>query len=233
MPLLQEMANGLSHLLFPQLCEGCHEPLMKAEDTLCIRCFQEFTHTGYHKIPDNEAAMRFAGRVPYQQVTSLAHFVQDGLLQHLLHRLKYSNRKQIGSFLGRLLARDLQESNWISSIDLIIPIPLHPRKEAIRGYNQSTLIANGLHEILGKPVMTGCLKRVRITESQVLKSREERVANVNNAFSVTDKKVLHHKHVLLIDDVLTTGATLESAALSLLEIPGLMVSIATIGIATS
>lgn len=233
MPLFKEMAHGLTHLLFPRLCEGCYEPLMRTEDTLCLACYQAFPHTGYHKIPDNEAAMRFAGRVPYQHVTALAHFVQGGLLQHLLHGLKYNNRKNIGGFLGRLLGYDLLQSSWAGHIDLVVPVPLHPSRAAKRGYNQSALIANGLEEVLEKPAMPGCLKRVKATESQVRKSREERVVNVREAFSVTDNRPLEHKHVLLVDDVLTTGATMESAALSLLKIPGLKVSMATIGIATS
>lgn len=230
MSLLKNLSCGLSHLLFPQLCAGCCEPLMTSEDTICLSCFQEFPHTRYH-YPDNEAALRFAGRVPYQQVTALAHFVKDGLLQHLLHQLKYRNRQDIGTFLGRELGRALLQTDWSKSVDLILPIPLHPKKEAKRGYNQSYLIAAGLAEVLSKPVASDLLLRTRATESQVMKSREERVANLKNAFEVRKHGHLKNKHILLIDDVLTTGATLESAALSLLMVPGVLVSIATAGLA--
>lgn len=232
MPLLQDLSRGFSHLLFPQLCAACQEPLMTSEDTICLSCYQELPRTGYHHYPDNEAALRFAGRIPYRHVTALAHFVEDGLLQYLLHQLKYKNRKHIGTFLGKQLGADLQQGNWVWEVDVILPIPLHPKKEAARGYNQAGLIAEGLGEVIHKKVDTNSLQRIKATQSQVKKSREERVANLKDAFIIRREDHLKNRHVLLIDDVLTTGATLESAALALLRLPGVQVSIATIGMAT-
>ncbi len=232
MPLLNEFVHGLSHLLFPQLCEGCRAPLMiKLEDTLCLICNEEIAKTGFHNIPDNDAALRLAGRIPYQHITALAHFTPDGLLQHLLHGLKYKNKKRIGLFLGRQLAFELKQSDWLQTVDVVIPIPLHPKKEALRTYNQSALIAKGISEITGKTTDLRSLQRVRHTESQTKKSRQERVVNMNGAFVTKDTIALKGKHVLLIDDVLTTGATLEAAANALLQIPELTVSIATIALA--
>ena len=230
---VKDLLHGAVHILFPQLCEGCSAPLMKEEEVLCLSCFQELPHTGYHLNPDNEAALRFAGRVPYRHVTSFAPFVPDSLLQHLLHRLKYEQRKEIGLFLGRQLGYELQRSNWARDIDGIIPVPLHAKKEAKRGYNQSMLIATGLAEVLGKEVLSNVLKRVKHTQTQTQKTREERVVNVKDAFDVQAARLKENAHILLIDDVLTTGATLEAAALTLLQTPGIKVSIATIGIAVS
>src|SRR6185312_5058207 len=151
--------------------------------------------------------------------TSFAYFTSEGLLQHLLHGLKYTNKKQTGIYLGKQLAYDLQQTNWISEIDAIIPIPLHNKKEAIRGYNQSELIAEGIGNVLNIPVLNNALLRKRHTDSQTKKSREERLMNMKDAFEVTSSHLLKNKHILLVDDVLTTGATIESAALALLSMP--------------
>jgi ComF family protein len=229
--LLPEIARSITHLLLPQLCAGCRIPLLHSERTLCMSCTLELPQTGFHDIADNEAAMRLAGRIPYQHATAFAYFAPDGLLQHLLHLLKYKGRKEVGIFLGKQAGYALEATSWIRSVDAIIPVPLHPKKEAARGYNQTALIAQGLSEALAIPVKEHALMRMRHTESQTRKSREERVVNVKDAFSLSPKATLSGSHVLLIDDVLTTGATLEAASGPLVCAPGVKLSIMTIGLA--
>lgn len=230
---LRELRQGLEHLFYPRLCEGCSKPLLHQERVLCLVCAQQLPETGYHHIPDNETALRFAGRIPFQYASSFAYFTGDGLLQHLVHGLKYSGKKEIGTYLGNTFAHRLLPAGWVHGIDLIIPIPLHPAKKAARGYNQSMLIAEGLGSILKIPASDGLLRRVRQTESQTRKTRIERVNNMSGAFTVPDDTKLRGRHVLLCDDVLTTGATLEACALALLQVKDVKISIATIGIAVS
>jgi ComF family protein len=191
----------------------------------------QLPRTDYHLMPENDTVLRLAGRVPFTHATSFAYFINDGLLQHLLHGLKYLNKKENGAYLGKQFAYDLQQTDWIRTVDVIIPVPLHAKKEAVRGYNQSVLIGEGMCNILHIPVNNKVLKRVRHTESQTQKSRAERLENMKDAFVVKDAAAIKDKHVLLIDDVLTTGATLEACALALLKVQDTRVSIATIGIA--
>jgi ComF family protein len=231
LPILKDIVTGVSHLFYPRLCEGCRKPLLQDEEVLCISCTDELPLTNYHHIADNETAIRFAGRVPFAYASSLAYFATDGLLQHLIHGLKYQKKKEIGVFLGKKLAYGLKNTEWIKNIDMIIPVPLHPQKERERGYNQSIEIGKGMAEVLGKPLMPAALQRVRYTESQTQKSRADRVENMKNAFNVTDKNMLKNKHVLIIDDILTTGATIEACTIAILDISCVVVSIATIGIA--
>jgi len=231
--LLESMGEGLSHLLYPRLCEGCSKPLLAEEDILCLDCNVYYLpRTAYHHIAENETTMRFAGRFPFEKATTFAYFTPDGLLQHLLHRLKYEERKDIGLYLGRQLGYDLQQINWAKGIDGIVPVPLHKEKERTRGFNQAQLIAEGISEVLQIPVITDAIARIRNTESQTQKSRAERLENMQSAFAVQNSNY-ENKHFLLVDDVLTTGATLEACALELLKIPGTKLSIATIGIAGS
>lgn len=231
--MIQQLADGLSHLFFPRLCDGCSKPLLPEEDVLCLNCnIYNLPRTAYHHLPENETMLRFSGRFPFEKATSFAYFTAEGLLQHLLHELKYKDRKDIGLFLGRQLGYDLQQTGWATGIDMIVPVPLHPRKEDSRGYNQSTIIATGMAEVLGIPLApAGALVRTRDTESQTQKTREERVDNMHDAFAVSDTPAFTNRHILLIDDVLTTGATLEACALALLQVPGVRISIATVGLA--
>jgi ComF family protein len=205
--------------------------LLLQEKVLCISCTPYLPETGYHHIPDNDTALRFAGRIPFQQATSYAYFTAEGLLQHLLHGLKYDDKQEIGVYLGQQFGHSLKQTSWIDDVDAIIPVPLHPKKEALRGYNQSGLIAEGLNDILSIPVIDKELYRTRHTESQTKKSRTERIDNMKEVFAVRNTSTLSNKHVLLIDDVLTTGATLEACALVLLSVPGIRISFGTVGIA--
>lgn len=229
--MIKQMAKGLAHLVYPRLCMGCNKPLLEEEEILCLNCnVYNIPRTAYHHIPGNETAMRFAGRIPCEQVTSFAYFTGEGLLQHLLHELKYNNRKDIGLYLGRQFAYDLEQTGWAKNIEAIIPVPLHPEKQKARGYNQAGLIAAGMSEVLHIPVLAEALVRVRNTESQTQKNREERIENMKDAFAPGPAK-LPVQNILLIDDVLTTGATLEACALALIQQPGIRISIATIGVA--
>lgn len=231
--LLRELKQGITHLFYPRLCEGCSKPLVDREEVLCMNCETELPETGYHNIMDNQTAQQLAGRIPFIHATSFAYFTDEGLLQHLLHGLKYKNKKYIGLYLGELSGRRLMETGWANNIDMIIPVPLHPAKEAKRGYNQSLLIAEGMSKAIGKPAQQGALIRNRQTESQTRKTRNERVSNMKGAFGIAQKGSLNGRHILLCDDVLTTGATIEACAQALLEEESIKISVATIGIAVS
>jgi ComF family protein len=229
---IKDLGQGLSHLFYPRLCEGCSKPLLAEEEVLCLNCnVFNLPRTAYHHIAENETCMRFTGRVPVVRATSFAYFTTDGLLQHLLHQLKYNDKKEIGIYLGKQLGYDLLQLKWHKGIDGIVPVPLHSAKEAQRGYNQTQLIAEGMGYVLQLPVINNLLYRTRHTESQTQKTREERINNMAGAFAVMNTTDYQSKHFLLIDDVLTTGATLEACAQALLTIPQTTISIATIGVA--
>ena len=231
--MLHQLKAGLSHLFYPHLCEGCSKPLVAGERVLCIGCAAELPETGNWHLPGNEAAQRFAGRIPFVHAASFAYFIEDGLLQHLLHGLKYRRKQEIGRYLGSTFGHRLTDTGWLSTVDMIVPVPLHPAKLASRGFNQSMLIAEGLAIVTGKPAVDGILMRTRNTESQTNKTRNERIANMSAAFAVTKTESLKNKHILLCDDVLTTGATIESCALALMAEKSIKISVATIGIAVS
>lgn len=225
--------ESLAHLLFPRLCEGCQQPLLYQEDVLCLGCSFALPRSGFHHLPLNEAALRLAGRIPFERASAFGIFTVEGLLQQLLHRLKYAGRPAIGHYLGRQAGYDLRGVPWIGSLDAIVPVPLHPAKERLRGYNQAAVLAEGLAEVLELPVHARLLRRTRHTSTQTLKSRQERVENVGAAFALTAAPPAPGSHLLLIDDVLTTGATLEAAARPLLLSPEVRVSILAFALAQS
>ncbi|MCX7862783.1 MAG: ComF family protein [Bacteroidales bacterium] len=215
-------------LLFPRVCGSCGKPLENNEETLCTLCIANLPFTNFHLYNDNPVAQIFWGRVNIRMATALLYFHKKGRTQHLLHNLKYNNRPDIGLFLGRLLANQIKNHSEFSSINYIVPVPLHPKRLKERGYNQAECFANGISEILNIPVCNSLLVRAKETSTQTQKTREERWKNVSEAFSVNYN--LHHenKHYLLVDDVLTTGATLEACAQAILSIPQSSISIAVI-----
>ena len=228
-PSLKELRNGLVHLFYPDLCEGCSKPLINGEHVLCMGCATLLPETRYHYSENNETAMRFAGRFPFVKATSLAYFTDDGLLQHLMHGLKYRGQKENGKYLGARLAASLKKDGWLNDIDVVIPVPLHSSRLHERGYNQSAIIAS----TMGKKVDVASLLRVKKTESQTTKTRAERADNMMGAFLLANSTTLNGKHILIVDDVLTTGATIEACANVLLSAQNVKISIATIGIAIS
>jgi len=223
--------RSLLHLFYPLTCEGCGRELSGDERTLCLYCIGRLPYTGLYNEPDNRVARCFIGRVPIVKATSFVYFTKQGLVQELLHRLKYKNKPEIGRLLGKLFALDMKKNGWTDNIDAIVPVPLHRKKEWRRGYNQSAVFAEGIASEAGIPVLMQALARTRNTATQTHKTRAERIGNVQHVFKA-DCDAVKGKHLLLVDDVLTTGATLEACAQALLRAPGVRVSIATLALAT-
>ncbi len=205
---------------------------MSQEEILCIECAELLPLTKYHSIADNQTAQRLAGRISFEHASSWAYYTKDGLLQHLLQEFKYRGNKKIGAFLGKKMGMALQKTDWASTIDLIVPVPLHRQKTKTRGYNQSEILAQEVAGRLKIPVDCENLIRVRNTDTQTHKNRMERADNMNGAFRAKELSAFAGKHILLLDDVLTTGATIEGCVIALSEAEGIKISIVTIGIAT-
>lgn len=224
------MLNNLSDIVFPECCAGCAAPLMNRENTICLHCKEELPFTNFADEPENDTEKIFWGRVPLEAASSMIYFMKGGTIQNMLHQLKYNEQKEVGVELGRMAGKDIAASRRFSGIDLIVPIPLHQKKLRKRGYNQCSFLARGMSEVTGTPFTDEALKKVSHNESQTRKSRFQRWLNVKTIFQTTDPRLLKNKHILLIDDVVTTGATLEAAAQKLLEAEGVKVSIYTIGL---
>jgi ComF family protein len=218
-------------LLYPRLCAGCQTTLVRGEEVICLGCQADLPKTGFEKVADNPVSQLFWGRVEVQFATAFCSFDKGGVMQHFMHQLKYKGSKEVGEMLGKLFGNDLVRSKMFLEIDLIIPVPLHPKRERKRGYNQSTEIAKGVALVMAKPLIIGNLIRSYYSETQTNKGRFERWENVRALFIVKKPELLEGKHILLIDDVVTTGSTLEACAQALLRVPGVRVSIATLAYA--
>lgn len=220
--------QGFAHLCFPPSCVGCDQPLAAQEKHICTDCWYHMPYTHFHRESDNQSARQLWGQVNLVAVASFLYFNDSSRVQNILHHFKYRNVPEIGLVMGQRYGISLREIPAFAAADLIVPVPLHVRKLRKRGYNQSVFFANGLAISLEKPVLENGLVRRRRTESQTRKSRYERFKNMEELFSVTDPSAMAGKHVLLVDDVLTTGATVEACARALLEVEGVKVSVATL-----
>ncbi|MFT3751494.1 MAG: ComF family protein [Paludibacter sp.] len=219
------------NLLFPDLCLVCGVNLLRSEQHICFTCLHNIPKTNYHLVPDNPVEKRFWGKAQIFRGTAFFFFQKGSPFQKLLHSLKYKGNKEIGEILGKYAAAELSESLDFSTIDVIIPVPLHPKKFKKRGYNQSEWIAKGLSSIFGKPYDTTTLYRLRETTTQTKKSVFERYENTDGIFGLLNKNTLSGKHILLVDDVLTTGSTLEACAKVLLNCENIKISVFTLAIA--
>ena len=227
------MFNSLLALVFPSVCAACGESLYKGEETLCTHCRYHLPKTNYHLDKDNPVIRHFWGKVNIYSAASYYFFNKGEKVQNLLHQLKYKGQKEIGIFIGEIYGVELIESPLFSLVDVIIPVPLHRKRKRKRGYNQSELFAEGLAKSMNKEFDFKTIYRAKVSESQTKKTRFERWENVNEIFKLNDTEKLTGKHLLLVDDVVTTGSTLEACATVLLQIPNVKISIATIAYANS
>lgn len=223
--------HDLAALLFPPLCAGCREVLTTGEQYICTACWYHLPYTRFHNDPANRGAKQLWGRVPLQGVTAYLYFYESSRVQRIVHQLKYRNRPDIGVLIGRKFGAILRSTSPFNAADCIVPVPLHPRKHRHRGYNQSACFARGLSDTMQKPVIERGLRQCRRTPSQTKKDRYQRVQNNSRAFEVAEPALLSGKHILLVDDVLTTGATIEACAAVLLKDPSIRVSVATLAYA--
>jgi ComF family protein len=228
MQLLNEIKNALLHFAFPHVCEGCGRDLPEPDQVLCMKCLSFFPATNFHMYPNNPIEKIFWGRLPITYATSQFYYTRGSMIQQLMHRFKYNGNKELGLFLGKLMGHALSESNRFSYLDALIPLPLFAAKERRRGFNQATILCDGIAENLGIPVLQNVIGRKSFTETQTKKGRIERWQNMEGRFELINPRMVEARHVLLVDDVITTGATLEACGRELLKVDGLRLSIATL-----
>ncbi len=218
-------------LLYPRVCAACGNSLFKHEEVICTYCLYHLPKANFHLMEDSPLDRVFWGRAQLAKTAALYNFQKKSKVQHLIHQLKYKDRKDVGIYLGKILGADLLKSGAFEDVVKVIPVPLHPEKQRKRGYNQSEQIAIGLAKALDIEMDATSFIRTVDTSTQTRKSRFARWENVKEIFQVTAPEALTNRHILLVDDVITTGATLESAAHMLLAIEGVKLSVACLAFA--
>lgn len=219
-------------LFFPQLCFACGNSLFKNEEVVCTKCLMHLPETNFHKEKNNPVSQVFWGRIPLESATALFYYRKGGSVQALIHQLKYHGHKEIGEYFGKMLGSRLIEAEAYKSIDQIIPIPLHRKKLKKRGFNQAEVFAHGLGKTMNIEVNTKNVYRVIETSTQTKKSRYKRWENVSEIFQVNHPENLANKHILLVDDVITTGATMEACLQVLHHVENTKLSVASIAFAS-
>ncbi len=223
---------GLAHLFFPRLCAGCGTDISRPEKVLCVQCWLRLPRTNFQTLPENPVANIFRGRAEVEQAAACFYFSKDSLLQKLIHQFKYKDRKDIAIYLGMKMGALLKETALFQRVEVVIPVPLFAAKEKHRGYNQSALLAAEIAGQLAVPLLENVLVREKPGDTQTRKSRMARWQNVAGAFTLKKPEAIAGKNVLLIDDVLTTGATLEACTRTLSAAPATKVYIATLAFAS-
>jgi ComF family protein len=226
---LRVVIRDFISLFYPDFCLGCSNHLIKGETMICTRCMLLMAQTDYHVRRDNPLHRRLVGRLPVEWALSLFVFTKNGRIQKVLHALKYKNEPEVGVTLGKVYGKRLSETGI--HFDLIIPVPLHDGKLRRRGYNQSAKFGEGLAHAMGIPMRENALCRKVMTDTQTKKSKLKRWENVNDVFAVREPQGLNGAHVLLVDDVITTGATIEACGVVLLEQGVSAISVASIAVA--
>lgn len=217
-------------LFYPQVCAACNGELLKGEEFICVDCQLTLPYTGFENQHPNPAEQMFWGRVAVETATSFLYFRKGNKTRQMMHRIKYKGEKELAQYLGRQMGQNLLNNSHFEDIDCIIPIPLHKAKQRKRGYNQSEWFAKGLADKLGIEVVTNVLLKTTATKSQTTKSRWQRWLNMGQQFTVKNQEKIEGKHILLVDDIITTGATLEACALALKSATTCQISIATLAI---
>lgn len=228
---VSELLIDFWDIVYPNLCLGCKKTLDRQEKLLCVHCRMMLPETGYHREMESELIRKFAGKVRVEHVAAHYRFTKKSVVQKLIHELKYKDHPESAVLAGQWYGHQLQaECPWINEIDLLIGVPLHKKRLQKRGYNQADCIAEGLSEATKLPVLTDVMVRVRFNSSQTRKNRLQRWLNVETVFRVAKPDAIIGKHIVLVDDVLTTGATIEACAIELHKAGCRSVSVLTIAV---
>ncbi len=227
------MINYLINLFFPKVCDGCRGILLQNENVFCTICRHEMPLTQYHLNPKNEAVKKFYGKVDIQFASAFLYFNKKGMVQELIHNLKYKGHQEIGTVLGQWYVEDLKELQMEIPFDAVIPVPLHKKKFKERGYNQVTTFGKAIASGFEIPFDENLLIRKVYSKTQSKKNLLGRSENIENIFDVKFNETNYNKHFLIVDDVLTTGATIEACSRALLKIPGVKISIICMAMANS
>lgn len=225
---LSSLINDFIDLIFPKTCLACGGDIPDIEKYICPHCWMDLPKTNYHNEQGNPVEQIFWGRIPIQYATSLFFYIKGSRYQRLIHEMKYNRKKEIGYELGKKLGNELKNSPF-ELADYVVPVPLHKKKLKKRGFNQSEWIGKGIAEVLEQFLSTKNLYRAEYTTSQTKKNKYERWLNVESVFKLNDPHEFSGKHILLVDDIITTGATLEACANAVLQSENTRVSIATLG----
>ena len=226
-------SSPLFHLFYPHNCIGCGSDVIQNENFLCLDCINDLPYTNFAMHANNPVEKKFWGRIALASAMSEFYFSKGSMVQNMIHEFKYRGNKKAGNYFGNLMGKSLLNSNRFSNIDVIIPLPLFERKEKLRGFNQAEILCNGIAEIINKPVIKKNVIRKVFTETQTKKHRIERWKNVEGIFYITDPQSLEGKNILLVDDVITTGATIDGCGTEILKIKNVTLSVASLAIATS
>jgi ComF family protein len=227
----KEIKNSILQFVFPHVCSGCGSDLLSVESSLCLHCIDALPETNFAKHPNNPVEKIFWGRLSLLSAASSFYFTKESLVQKLMHQFKYKNNRDLGVQLGRLMGKHIIQSDRFPA-DALIPLPLFPGKEKRRGYNQALLLCEGIAESLKVPVLTDVITRPEHTETQTKKGRVERWKNMDGKFLLIKPEAINNKHLLLVDDVVTTGATLEACGNELLKADNVSLSLATLCLAS-
>jgi ComF family protein len=226
LPKLSTWIDPIFWLYFPKNCPACGRPLRLFGANICGRCSQNLPETHFFEAPGNPIEKIFYGRLPIQAGAAAWYFHKNSALQALLFQLKYKSNEDVGLFIGKQMGALLAASERFATIDAIVPVPLHPQALSKRGFNQAALICEGISQVWHKPVLRSAITRTKHTNTQTKQSRAVRWENMENAFSIKEHTSIIGKHLLLIDDVITTGATIEACGKTLLSVKNVKVSVA-------
>lgn len=220
--------TDFSHLFYPHTCAGCGNDLLEEDQTVCLHCYSNLPETGFFGLQNNPIEKIFYGRLPVSSAAAGYYFTKSAVLQRLIHQLKYRGNQEVGRQLGRWLGLQLKNSGRFTSIDALLPLPLFPEKEKKRGYNQSTVLCEGIADMIHLPILNEIVHRKRYTDTQTKKGRSERWVNVDGSFEISNPSALQNKHLLLVDDVITTGASMEACGHAILQAESAQLSMATL-----
>jgi ComF family protein len=224
------MFHDLANLLYPRICNCCDSPLLKAEKVICTSCLHKIPTTNYHHDNENATKKVFEARLSVENATSLLYFKKKGIVQNLIHNLKYKKQEEVGIFLGNWLGEELAFHPGFRKVNCVIPVPLHRRKLKQRGFNQVTEFGKEIAKILEAEFVEDVLVKKSTSRTQTLKKRLGRWGSIDESFMIENPEKLESQHILLVDDLVTTGATLEACGNKLLKIKNTKLSIATMAI---